>query len=670
MSLFADDDEVQLTINSKFAENYEQKKKKEELGRLQDKYKGLDKNKASKFEKLRRKYGRDVDVNDLIDDDAELLSDSEDDSESEEEDEVGELVTPEVDAQILKTIALIRKKDPKVYQSESAFFSEEALETAQAEWKRKQQELKSRTKKVTLKDLEREQVLKGIVDVAAAGEEELAKLRELTHVEQQEQLKNEFKSVAFGGDDDDDADNLFTSVEKTDEMLAKEEEDYKKFLLESVAAAGGQDVFAVPDAQKDGKGGDDDQNEQFLMDYILNRGWIEKEDKQSGAARLWDGDEAHPADTVDDLDQDEEMLDEMAGFEAKYNFRFEEANAIEGDVTIKTHARDVPESARRKDDKRKRQREAKKARKEAEKLQKQEELKRLKNLKRDEIMTKLREIAEITGNEQVGFDEVDLEAEFDPDAWDQKMGSVFDDDYYQAEDVEKPEWADDIDIGDIVGDEDMGLPESALVEPPSHPELEQEGESKKKKKKKKKRQDEDEEDFIEVPDADAMDVDFVEPIPAKAASAPVPAAKGKAKAKLSAEEQAAMADELDQLYKLDYEDIVGGMPVRFRYREVQAADYGLSVEDILEADDADLNQFVSLKKIAPFRPPEKEEHDIKTLSKKYRVNEFRKKVAEKKRKAEQEAAERRSGKAAAKTEEQMQQERFAAYQPQSKKQRR
>merc|ERR1712159_116155 len=48
-------------------------------------------------------------------------------------------------------------------------------------------------------------------------------------------------------------------------------------------------------------------------------------------------------------------------------------------------------------------------------------------------------------------------------------------------------------------------------------------------------------------------------------------------------------------------DIVGGIPTRFKYREVEPESYGLTTEDILLADDEDLNQYVSLKKLATYR---------------------------------------------------------------------
>ena len=114
---------------------------------------------------------------------------------------------------------------------------------------------------------------------------------------------------------------------------------------------------------------------------------------------------------------------------------------------IVTHPRKV-ESARQEVTKNQKKREKKEARKELTKLQKEEELKRLKSLKKKEIMEKIKEIELITGN--VSIDQDFLQEEFDPDKYDQKMASMFSDDYYNEEED------DDLDVQIIGGDEANG----------------------------------------------------------------------------------------------------------------------------------------------------------------------------------------------------------------------
>lgn len=61
---------------------------------------------------VKEKYGSDIDED----------YDEEDSEDAESEDEDGEELTPAVDAAILRTLARIKKKDPSIYQQESAVF--------------------------------------------------------------------------------------------------------------------------------------------------------------------------------------------------------------------------------------------------------------------------------------------------------------------------------------------------------------------------------------------------------------------------------------------------------------------------------------------------------------------------------------------------------------------
>merc|ERR1719203_477892 len=59
---------------------------------------------------------------------------------------------------------------------------------------------------------------------------------------------------------------------------------------------------------------------------------------------------------------------------------------------------------------------------------------------------------------------------------------------------------------------------------------------------------------------------------------------------------------LEEHFQLDYEDIIGGdLPTRFKYRNVEAASFGLTPDQIFAKSDQELNRIHPLKKLRPYR---------------------------------------------------------------------
>lgn len=60
---------------------------------------------------------------------------------------------------------------------------------------------------------------------------------------------------------------------------------------------------------------------------------------------------------------------------------------------------------------------------------------------------------------------------------------------------------------------------------------------------------------------------------------------------------------LDELYAMDFEDTIAGgdLKTRFRYTQVPSHSFGMSLEDILNTDDKELQKRVSIKQLAPYR---------------------------------------------------------------------
>jgi len=239
---------------------------------------------------------------------------------------------------------------------------------------------------------------------------------------------------------------------------------------------------------------------------------------------------------------------------------------------IATHPRNLESTARRQDTTRKEARERRKQRKEQEKIKKREEIKRLKALKMKELRQKLEEIGQ-EGGIEIDPDTLatfDLDGDWDHDKHDKQMAGLYGDEEEQP-DMEKPHWEEDIDVDDIMSVQD--LPESKRP---------------KKKKKKKWEKDDISQDGV---DMDEMDAD--KPLATDDADEDWDGTEEMRKCKVQ--------EYMDEVYSMDFNDMIGDMPTRFSYTPVSAQSYSLTPAEILLATDAELNEYMGLKKIAPYR---------------------------------------------------------------------
>lgn len=215
-----------------------------------------------------------------------------------------------------------------------------------------------------------------------------------------------------------------------------------------------------------------------------------------------------------------------------------------------------------------------------------EELARQRNKKLKDIKSRLKEIQEITGTDIVGLENVDLDADFDPEKHDAQMAEMFNDDYYNKEDTEKPTWDDDIEGVDDINYND------------------------------------DDEDIM-------MDADYL-PGGDKYQSTSENASEQASSSKKVLKKE--VDDLLDQYYSLNFEDIIGGdLPTRFKYQKTEPEDYGLSPVEILLADDKELNKYVGLKTMAPYRNEQKKQYEAKMFkrNKKRKLRELQKHLHQK-----------------------------------------
>lgn len=511
-----------IEINEEFARRYEHNKKREELQR---------------FEEFKKKGVIDSDL------------DSEEDDESSEDEEDIVNYPNKHGSKFFDVLIKVRNQDPSLKNKDAKLFDVDNEDGEDDEADDNNKEKKK--KPMYLKDVTAQHLLEKGPEFDDEDDEEENKDKKKSYSEEQELLRKEFLDAV--GDEDDEGEFLKVKNDKSgveDENEDGDEREYEKKLNEYF--------------QEDEKL---DENEKFLKDYFRKKMWL---DKEAGSSKHLDDDGEL------DVSEDEEELERQEEYEREFNFRFEE-NA--GD-RVMGFSRKVDGSVRKKDNARKLQRKNKEERMAQAEFERKEELKHMKNLKKKELNEKLKKIRETAGigeNEVCVLDEHDLEEEFDPDEYDKKMKKAFDDNFYEADDVD-PEFGSDEEDGELEKpnfdeeDELLGLSKGwddeygsgdgflATREKTLKGKVVNSEELEKEDKKKKRKRSELEEEVIKK--------------------------------------------ELEEYYKLDYEDTIGDLKTRFKYRPVNKNTYGLKAKEILVVDDKELNQLVSLKKLATYREDE------------------------------------------------------------------
>ncbi|XP_011873109.1 PREDICTED: protein KRI1 homolog [Vollenhovia emeryi] len=571
------DSDGELKINAEYANIYDNFRQKEEL------------------HKLKARYGEDA-------------ASSEDESSSDDSSDDEDINNSEFDNQFLMALAYLKSDDPSKFDEKVQFFNNTdkpgTSESAEAGGKEKKRSKKE--KPLFLRDYERKIILERDGRFSSSEDEDDArqdaKSRMPTYVQEQKELKDSFKCALK--DDDEDDNDLLKIKQKTEDEKHKEEKSYKEWLKGQEVEMDCKEKEMLKPLRDFWSNPNLDSNEKFLRDYILNNKYM---DNESYGGDLEYNHVIHDSD--ENLSEDERTIQKQEEFEHKYNFRFEEPDQ----EFIKRYPRTMENSMRKKDTHRAQKRATVKQRKEEEKQQKREDLKQLKALKRKEIEEKIEKLKEITGNDDMRFDSVDFDSDFDPNEHDRKMREIFNDEYYTGgqDEMQKPEFPEIDEELDIESKWDTYDPTTDKIEstpydephcedPDFNMDAEYDGsrnlqteliENTKKKKRRRRSK-------------------FAELIT-------------KEKPKFDPKQFPSYADYFDQYYSLDYEDLIGDMPCRFKYRKVVPNDYGLSVEEILTADDKELNKWCPLRQALKHKPEHVEKNEIRIYKEKA-MNEARK----------------------------------------------
>lgn len=487
----------------------------------------------------------------------------------------------------MQTINALRKKDDSIYNPETKFFAEDD----QASSDNADEEKRKKPKPKLYKDLVRDEIMKKIErndvddgngvfdddDDADAGEDSRRmefdtdhitsgrdNIQKLAYDEEQVALRSAF--LSSGGQNDDENESGDENDDGNDSWLKKKAKDQndesddqvEKDRLEEIDALVNHSEYSASDNTsklQDPKGEIED-GDKFLFDFIKHKRWVDHDTLNFNG----DGSDEDENNNAEDeklqgyeSDSSLQELNKTDDFESRYNFRFEEA--INGGtesgaaLSVVGYSRSsLSDTVRRKDETRKIKRKERKERKLAERKAKEEKLKRLKNAKKEELEDRIKQIKSVLTDKEAEMpDEAVneelvaklMEGDFDSNKFEDLMAKMYNDDFYEQEDGD---WKTDSDVKESLRKSNLQDDKEILTsiddgvdDYNDDPE-------------------EFEEENLGAYGDDDVNVDGDHEIEYD---------NGKSNNILEKKLKERM---MDELYKLDYEDIIGDMPTRFKYR--------------------------------------------------------------------------------------------------------